>query len=153
MCTPIFVQNVYVYAYRFMVYYKKIVVRLFIMPTDAQKKAILKYKKEKLKRVPLDMKKEKYEEIKISSEKVGETVNGYIKKAIDQRMDRENRKDNKSIFNKWLSVISEPTDRKKLRAYLLEIMDQHHFASGDEAIEYLDKQGKTAQIILDELNK
>lgn len=45
------------------------------------------YAKTKLKRVPLDMQVEKYEEIKAAASNVGETVNGYIKKAIDKRME------------------------------------------------------------------
>ena len=34
--------------------------------------------------------KEKYDEIKAAADKAGETVNGYIKKAIEQRMENEN---------------------------------------------------------------
>ena len=45
-----------------------------------------KYAKEKLKRVPLDVTKDKYEEIKAAADSVGETVNGYIKKAVDDRI-------------------------------------------------------------------
>lgn len=48
----------------------------------------LEYAKKNLKRIPLDVQKEKYEEIKAAADLVGETVNGYIKKAIDERMQR-----------------------------------------------------------------
>lgn len=48
----------------------------------------LEYAKSKLKRIPLDVQKEKYEEIKSAAEAVGESVNGYIKKAVDERMER-----------------------------------------------------------------
>lgn len=48
-----------------------------------------KYEKEKLKRIPLDVPKEKYDEIKAHSEKKGETVNGFIKRAIDEKISRE----------------------------------------------------------------
>lgn len=51
------------------------------------------YAKKNLKRIPLDVQMEKYEEIKRASEEVSETVNGYIKKAIDNRLygiDNEN---------------------------------------------------------------
>lgn len=58
--------------------------------TDAQKKANAKYREKSIKRIPLDVQKEKFEEIKAASEKAGETVNGYIKKAIDERMKRDN---------------------------------------------------------------
>lgn len=57
-------------------------------PSEAQKKATAKYKVKNLKRIPLDVQKEKYEEIKAASKKAGETINGYIKKAIDERMQR-----------------------------------------------------------------
>lgn len=49
----------------------------------------MQYAKDKLKRIPLNVKKEKYTEIQASAQKAGESVNGYIKKAIDQRMERE----------------------------------------------------------------
>ena len=51
----------------------------------------LEYAKKNLKRIPLDVQKEKYEEIKAAADRVGETVNGYIKKAIDERMQREEK--------------------------------------------------------------
>lgn len=49
----------------------------------------INYAKEKLKRVPLDVQKAKYEEIQAAAQNVGETVSGYIKKAIDERMERD----------------------------------------------------------------
>lgn len=49
----------------------------------------LNYAKEKLKRIPLDVRKEKYEQIKEAAKHSGESVNGYIKKAIDMRMGKE----------------------------------------------------------------
>ena len=49
----------------------------------------LEYAKKKLKRIPLDVQKEKYGEIKAAATAAGESVNGYIKKAIDDRMERE----------------------------------------------------------------
>ena len=57
--------------------------------TEAGKKADMKYKKTHIKRIPLDVQKEKYEEIKEAADRAGETVNGYIKKAIDDRMQKE----------------------------------------------------------------
>ena len=56
--------------------------------TEQRKDYLYNYQKEKLKRIPLEVKKEKYEEIKAAADAVGETVNGYIKKAIDERMER-----------------------------------------------------------------
>ena len=46
--------------------------------------------RKKLKRIPLDVAKEKYDQIKSAAETTGESVNGYIKKAIDERMERDN---------------------------------------------------------------
>jgi len=57
--------------------------------TEAQKKANIKYREKSIKRIPLDVQKEKYEEIKAAAYAAGEKVNGYIKKAIDERMLRE----------------------------------------------------------------
>jgi len=60
------------------------------MPLSEQRKrSLYKYAKEKLKRIPLDVRKEKYEEIKLAADEVKETVNGYIKVAIDERMKRQ----------------------------------------------------------------
>lgn len=52
-----------------------------------KKKYNIKYKTEKLKRIPLDVQMSKYEEIKTAAASVEETVNGFIKKAIDDRID------------------------------------------------------------------
>lgn len=49
----------------------------------------IEYAKKNLKRIPLDVTKEKYQEIKTSADASGESVNGYIKKAIEQRMNKE----------------------------------------------------------------
>ena len=59
-----------------------------IMPTN-KNDYMYKYAKEKLKRIPLDVTKEKYEEIKAIADAAGESVNGYIKKAIDERIARD----------------------------------------------------------------
>ena len=48
--------------------------------------ASVRYKAKKIKRIPLDVQKEKYDQIVTAAAAAGETVNGYIKKAIDQRM-------------------------------------------------------------------
>ena len=61
--------------------------------SDAQKRATAKYKEKNLKRIPLDVQKEKYEQIKAASEKAGESVNGYIKHAIDERMKIDKEKE------------------------------------------------------------
>ncbi len=60
--------------------------------TERQKQTRYAYAKEKLKRIPLDVQKEKYEEIKAHAEKQDESVNGFIKRAIDETIERDNRK-------------------------------------------------------------
>lgn len=61
------------------------------MGYSEKKKAYnIEYKKNNLKRVPLDLPIEKYHEVKTHSEKQNETVNGFIKRAIDETMDRDN---------------------------------------------------------------
>ena len=60
------------------------------MPTsETKKKYDMQYAKEKLKRIPLNVQKDKYEEIKAAADAAGEPVNGYIKTAIDMRMENE----------------------------------------------------------------
>jgi len=54
--------------------------------TEKQKQQRINYAKEKLKRIPLDVQKEKYTEIKNAADTANESVNGYIKKAIDKRL-------------------------------------------------------------------
>lgn len=51
----------------------------------------IEYAKTKLKRIPLDVQKEKYEKIKTAATAAGESVNGYIKNAVDQRMERDSK--------------------------------------------------------------
>lgn len=57
--------------------------------SEAQKKATMKYARENLKRIPLDVQKEKYDEIKAAATAAGESVNGYIKTAVDRRIESE----------------------------------------------------------------
>lgn len=57
--------------------------------SEAQNKASQKYKKANWKRVPFDVPNEFYDLIKQAAEQSGEKVNSYIKKAIEQRMERE----------------------------------------------------------------
>lgn len=47
------------------------------------------YKKEKYKRVALEIPKEKYEIVKKHASDRSETVNGFIKRAIDETMQRD----------------------------------------------------------------
>ena len=50
----------------------------------------IEYKKTKLKRVPLDLPLQKYEEVKKHSQEHSESVNGFIKRAIEETMKRDN---------------------------------------------------------------
>lgn len=56
------------------------------MATKSKAEYDMQYAKENLKRIPLNVQKRKYEEIKAAASAVGESVNGYIKKAIDSRL-------------------------------------------------------------------
>lgn len=47
------------------------------------------YAKRNIKRVPLDMQISDYEKLENAAKQAGEKVNAYIKKAIGQRMERE----------------------------------------------------------------
>lgn len=49
----------------------------------------LNYAREKLKRIPLDVQKDFYDELAAAAAAAGEKVNTYIKKAIELRMEAE----------------------------------------------------------------
>ena len=53
----------------------------------------IEYAKRSLKRIPLDVQKEHYDEIKTHAEANGETVNGFIKRAINETMERDMAKE------------------------------------------------------------
>ena len=57
--------------------------------SESQTKASLKYAKKHLKRVPLDMQLSDYERLKDAATRAVQTVNGYIKQAIAEKMERE----------------------------------------------------------------
>ena len=57
--------------------------------SEASKRATIKYQCTHLKRIPLSVKTEEYERIKAAADRAGESVNGYIKNAIRQRMERD----------------------------------------------------------------
>lgn len=56
---------------------------------ESRLKADYKYKAKHIKRVPLDMQITEYEELKVAATASGQTVNGYIKAAIREKMERE----------------------------------------------------------------
>ena len=57
--------------------------------TEKRKESMYRYAKENIKRVPLDMQKSTYDEIKTHAEARSETVNGFIKRAIAETMERD----------------------------------------------------------------
>ena len=57
--------------------------------SQKQKESAYKYKKNNIKRVPLDMQKKEYEKLLIAAESVGMSINGFIKQAIAEKMERE----------------------------------------------------------------
>ncbi len=56
---------------------------------NAQKQVQYNHVRENLRHILLDIQKEKYEEIKTAADYAGESVTGYIEKAIDERMERD----------------------------------------------------------------
>ncbi len=57
--------------------------------TENQKQSRYKYAKNNLKRIPLDVSKSDYEEIKAHAADRGESVNGFIKRAISETIERD----------------------------------------------------------------
>lgn len=57
---------------------------------EVTKAASIKYKAAKIKRVPLDMQKTDYETLQAHAQARGESVNGFIKRAITETMERDN---------------------------------------------------------------
>lgn len=57
--------------------------------SKASNEAQYRYNAAHIKRVPLDMRIEDYNRLKTAADACGESVNGYIKKAVDERMERE----------------------------------------------------------------
>jgi uncharacterized protein (DUF1778 family) len=56
--------------------------------SEERKKYLYSYQKQKLKRVPLDMQLTDYETLKAAAEGAGQTVNGFIKQAIAEKLER-----------------------------------------------------------------
>ena len=57
--------------------------------TEKQKQSAYKYKAKNIKRVPLDMQKTDYENLVSISSSCGKSVNGYIKEAIAEKIERD----------------------------------------------------------------
>lgn len=57
--------------------------------TESQKKASLKYARENLKRIPLDLKKDEYERLSAAAKVVDMSINGFIKAAIEEKISHD----------------------------------------------------------------
>lgn len=57
------------------------------MYSDSAKRATYKYREKNIKRIPLDVQKDFYIELKEAADSVGEKVNEFIKRAIEERID------------------------------------------------------------------
>ena len=84
----------------------------------AKTKYNMEYAKTKLKRIPLDVQKEKYEEIKAAADAAGKSVNGYIKAAIDEKMERD-------ISPTTASSIDSNSDKSQQRTADLQAASNH----------------------------
>lgn len=62
--------------------------------SQAQKKATAKYEQQKYDKVLLRLEKGKKDKIKSHAESNGESINGFVKRAIDETMERD--KENKA---------------------------------------------------------
>ena len=59
--------------------------------SDQRRQYLLDYHKEKIKRVPLDMPKAQYDRLKAAADAAGESVNGYIKKAVERQISQDSK--------------------------------------------------------------
>lgn len=58
---------------------------------ESSKRATLKYRATNIKRVPLDMQASDYQSMQAHAQAQGESVNGFIKRAIRETMERDKR--------------------------------------------------------------
>ena len=61
--------------------------------SEKRKKSMIEYARRNLKRIPLDVQNDYYERILAHTEKRGEKVNAFIKRAIKTQMERDNAED------------------------------------------------------------
>lgn len=101
--------------------------------TEGQKQSMYNYAKKNLKRIPLDVQKEKYDSIKVAADSVGESVNGYIKKAIDDRMERDGFPTAADSQNEPQSTSHKTDLPDYLTPDVLSHIDARRYLSGDMA--------------------
>lgn len=89
-------------------------------------KASQKYKAKKVKRVPLDMQISDYELLKAAADEVGEGINTYIKRAISERIERDQAQPTKASAQQEPAAEEQPTKPKSfldsIRAEVEEIV-------------------------------
>lgn len=126
--------------------------------TEAQKRAVIKYKKIFLKRIPLDVQKEKYDEWKRTAESSNESLNGFIKKAVNDRINAQNslKTDLNGLDDNFYVEIKESVIRLCRRSESgdevikeVELLEYHWFSvDGDTAntmakiMDLIDKTGE-----------
>lgn len=59
-----------------------------MVTSEAQKRAVMKYMKENLHRIPLDIRKEQYPIWKEAADRAGKSMNGFIKEAVNARIEQ-----------------------------------------------------------------
>ena len=110
--------------------------------TDAQKQARHTYAKKSLKRIPLDVQKEKYDEIKGAAEAAGESVNGYIKKAIDERMTADKTPDTRAHMDPSAHPEAAPSpsgSTKQLPPDTWTAAEAGSSCTGETVTEFIDR--------------
>lgn len=110
--------------------------------TDAQKQARYTYAKKSLKRIPLDVQKEKYDEIKGAAEAAGESVNGYIKKAIDERMTADKTPDTRAHMDPSAHPEAAPSpsgSTKQLPPDTWTAAEAGSSCTGETVTEFIDR--------------
>ena len=63
------------------------------MTNEEKKRKFEQYRKEHIKRVPLDLKKTEYERLKVHAAMAGVPINKYIKETLTARMDKEDKRE------------------------------------------------------------
>lgn len=56
---------------------------------EARKKSTLEYRARSIKRISVDVKAEYYDRVKSAADSSGESLSGYVKKALNERMQQE----------------------------------------------------------------
>lgn len=59
--------------------------------SEKRKQSMYAYAKANLKRIPFSVQKEFYDKLKAAADSRGESINGYIKRAIELRMQLETK--------------------------------------------------------------